>query len=71
VFAAYFAWRALFRTALPGWTSLAVLILIGTGLVLMSVGVIGAYVGKVFVQTKGRPLYVIDEDLPCWPGDAP
>jgi len=58
--AAYFAWRVLFRTSLPGWTSLAVLILISTGAILVSVGVIGLYVGKIFYQSKQRPLYVID-----------
>jgi dolichol-phosphate mannosyltransferase len=63
IFAGYVAWRAIFRTALPGWTSLAFLILIGTGFILMSLGVIGIYVGKVFAQTKGRPLYIIDEEV--------
>lgn len=58
--AAYLIWRVLFRTSLPGWTSLAVLILISTGAILVSVGVIGLYVGKIFYQSKERPLYVID-----------
>jgi polyisoprenyl-phosphate glycosyltransferase len=46
--------------SLPGWTSLAVLVLLSTGAVLISLGVIGQYIGKIFEQTKGRPLYVID-----------
>jgi dolichol-phosphate mannosyltransferase len=58
--ALYLVWRVLFRTALPGWTSLAVLILVSTGVILASVGVIGLYIGKVFAQAKQRPLYVID-----------
>jgi dolichol-phosphate mannosyltransferase len=58
--AAFIAWRAIYRAALPGWTSLAVLILVGTGVVLMSLGIVGLYVGKIFEQTKQRPLYVID-----------
>ena len=61
-FAGYFAWRALFRTALPGWSSLAVLILIGTGAMLTSLGVIGSYVGRIFAQAKARPLFVVDEE---------
>lgn len=43
-----------------GWTSVAVLILICTGVILSSVGVIGLYVGKIFDQMKGRPLHVVD-----------
>ena len=45
-----------------GYTSLAVLLLILSGCVLVSLGVIGLYVGKVFEQVKGRPLYVVDEE---------
>ena len=59
--AAYFAWRAFFRTALPGWTSLVVLVLVCTGVILVSLGVIGLYVGKIFDQAKQRPLYVVDK----------
>lgn len=58
--ATYFLWRYLFRTSLPGWTSLIVLILISTGIILISQGVIGLYIGRIFDQTKRRPLYIID-----------
>lgn len=44
---------------LPGFTSLAVLILIVGGAILTSLGVTGLYVGKIFEQVKGRPLYVV------------
>jgi polyisoprenyl-phosphate glycosyltransferase len=43
----------------PGWTSLAVLVLVTGGLTITSMGVIGLYVGRVFDQVKGRPLYVV------------
>ena len=45
----------------PGWTSLAVLILLIGGFIIMSTGVTGLYIGKIFEQVKGRPLYVIDK----------
>jgi polyisoprenyl-phosphate glycosyltransferase len=49
-----------FGRDLPQWTALPVGILLLTGFAVMSTGVIGLYVGKVFDQVKGRPLYVID-----------
>ena len=45
----------------PGYTSLAVLILLTGGFIIISTGVTGLYIGKIFQQVKGRPLYVIDE----------
>ena len=44
----------------PGYTSLAVLVLVLAGVIIISVGVVGLYVGRVFQQVKNRPLYVID-----------
>ena len=59
--ALYFAYQYVVRgTTVPGWTSVIVVILFSTGIILVSVGIIGLYIGKVFDQTKGRPLYVID-----------
>jgi dolichol-phosphate mannosyltransferase len=47
----------------PGWTSLSVLLLIVGGFIIMSTGVAGLYVGKIFEQVKDRPLYVVDRRL--------
>lgn len=44
-----------------GWTSLSVLILLMGGFIIISTGVTGLYIGKIFQQVKGRPLYVFDE----------
>lgn len=44
-----------------GWTSIATLILLSTGINLMSLGVIGMYLGRTFEQSKQLPLYVISE----------
>jgi glycosyltransferase involved in cell wall biosynthesis len=46
--------------AVPGYTSLAVLLLVLAGVIIISIGVVGLYVGRVFQQVKDRPLYVID-----------
>ena len=42
-----------------GWASLVVLIVSCTGAILTSLGVLGIYVGKIFEQVRGRPLYII------------
>jgi polyisoprenyl-phosphate glycosyltransferase len=47
----------------PGWTSVAVLLLLVGGFIITSLGVTGLYVGKIFGQVKDRPLYVVDTDL--------
>ena len=43
----------------PGWSSLTVLISVIGGAMLMSIGVLGEYVGRLYEQTKSRPLYVV------------
>lgn len=47
----------------PGWASTTVLIVFCTGLILISLGVIGVYIGKIFLQAKDRPLYIIDKKI--------
>ncbi len=59
--AAYFVYQHFATATLPGWTSLAVLLLLIGGFIIISVGLTGLYLGKVFEQVKGRPLFVIDE----------
>jgi glycosyltransferase involved in cell wall biosynthesis len=62
--AAYYLYVYFTSDPLPGYTSLAVLILVLAGFVIASLGVIGLYVGKVFEQVKGRPLFVVDARTP-------
>ena len=50
-------------TAATGWTSLiATNCLIG-GITIMVIGLVGIYVGNIFMQTKQRPLYVVRQAL--------
>jgi dolichol-phosphate mannosyltransferase len=50
----FFGWYTV-----PGWTSLTVLVsLVGSAL-LISIGILGEYVAKLYEQSKGRPLYVV------------
>lgn len=54
-------WVRLFtENALPGWASIVLPISIIGGLQILSVGIIGEYLGKVYAETKRRPRYLID-----------
>ncbi|PVE25511.1 glycosyltransferase [Microvirga sp. KLBC 81] len=62
--AAFFLVRTLlFGTDLPGFPSLIVSIMFFSGIQLMSLGIIGEYVGRIFAEVKRRPLYVVAERI--------
>lgn len=46
--------------ALPGWASVVIPLYLLGGLVMLSIGVVGEYVGKVFLEVKNRPRFIID-----------
>ena len=46
-----------------GWTSIIATIVLVGGLIIMVVGVVGIYVGNIFMQTKDRPLYIVRQIL--------
>jgi len=46
---------------IEGWTSLAVIILAIGSVQLFVVGVLGEYLGRLYIESKGRPLFVIQE----------
>jgi glycosyltransferase involved in cell wall biosynthesis len=45
-----------------GWTSVFVAVAFLSGIQLVAIGVLGAYVGRIFAEVKGRPLYVVAAD---------
>ncbi|MDD4309064.1 MAG: glycosyltransferase family 2 protein [Candidatus Cloacimonetes bacterium] len=47
-------------TLLLGWTSLILSIWFLSGVIIMIMGIIGLYLGKIFAETKNRPHYLID-----------
>lgn len=44
-----------------GWTSMMMSIWLLGGIQLLSLGIIGEYIGKIYSETKGRPRYIIEE----------
>lgn len=50
----------LWATPIIGWTSLIVSVFFTSGLIIGSIGIVGLYVGYIFNEVKGRPLYIID-----------
>lgn len=46
-----------------GWASLVTIITLFSGVQLISLGVIGEYLAKIFVEVKKRPLYIVDEKI--------
>lgn len=49
--------------AVSGWSSLMLSIWFLGSLILMAIGVVGAYIGKIFTEVKGRPRYNIRETI--------
>lgn len=55
---------------MPGWTSLLISIWFLGGVQLLSVGLIGEYVGKIYLETKRRPKYFIQDSIGLKTKDA-
>jgi len=47
----------------PGWTSLIVSIFFIGGVQLMFLGILGEYVGRIFLEVQNRPVYLVDYEL--------
>ena len=58
------ALRLLGLPGLYGQTSVLITVLIMGGLQLIAIGILGAYVGRLYEEVKGRPLYVVAETIP-------
>ena len=55
--------KLVWKTTIPGYASTVVLILLLGGIKLICIGIIGEYVGKIFEQSKDRPIYIAKEIL--------
>ncbi|EKF9799883.1 glycosyltransferase family 2 protein, partial [Vibrio cholerae] len=59
IFACLLVLRWYYGSVVQGWTSVVVSIFFVSGLILAKLGLIGLYLGKVFDETKNRPIFVI------------
>jgi len=55
----------------PGWLSTITLTAFLGGFILLNLGILGIYVGRIYDQTKARPLYVIDRVVTMQPAPQP
>lgn len=62
--AVFYAFRTiLFGADVPGFPTLVVSIMFFSGIQLISLGLIGEYVGRIFAEVKNRPLYIVGEHV--------
>ena len=64
---AYGAWLAVSYLAwgndVSGWTTIVVSLMLFVGIQLISVGILGEYIGRIFEEVKRRPLYIVEQQL--------
>ena len=46
---------------IAGWAALSVIILFTAGVQLICLGILGEYIGRIYIESKSRPMYFIDE----------
>ena len=65
VYLIYYFIRAIVLTIyndVPGYPSLLCFILFIGGLILMCLGILGEYIGRIYIETKGRPIFIASEE---------
>ena len=57
-------YQKLFTTnVVPGWASIVTINLFFNGVILIILGIIGEYIGRIYDETKNRPLYIVKEKI--------
>ena len=57
----FFLVKFIIDDAVPGWATTTVSVLFLGGIQLLSLGVIGEYIGKMYLEVKGRPRFIIEK----------
>lgn len=63
IFLCYVIYSWATKGTLVGWASLVTIITIFSGVQMISLGIIGEYLAKVFVEVKKRPLYIVESKI--------
>ena len=64
LFAALFVlWSYFSGNTIPGWASITISMYLLGGLIMLSMGIVGEYIAKIFVEVKSRPRFFIDDTL--------
>jgi dolichol-phosphate mannosyltransferase len=62
--AAWAVYEKLFGTGVvQGWTTIMILVAMGSSAQLLMTGILGEYIGRIYEEVKRRPLYVVDKEL--------
>lgn len=63
VIACYVVYSLIVHTAVPGWASLMLSVWFVGGVILVALGIVGIYIGKIYAEVKRRPLYNVKDLL--------
>ncbi|CAD0183194.1 putative glycosyltransferase [Ruegeria sp. THAF57] len=61
--AVYVFWSLILYSTVAGWASTVLVISFFSGIQLLTLGIIGEYLGRLYVEAKGRPLFFVDEQV--------
>jgi glycosyltransferase involved in cell wall biosynthesis len=59
----YVVYQKMIGAAFPGWASIVIPIYFLGGVQLMGLGILGEYLGKVYIETRQRPFYIVEEEV--------
>jgi glycosyltransferase involved in cell wall biosynthesis len=59
------------RGVVQGWTTIMILVALGTSAQLLMIGILGEYIGRIYEEVKRRPLYLIAEEINLEQRDSP
>ena len=60
--AVFFQWLLFPGTVVPGWTSTVLPLLVLGGIQILATGVLGEYIGKIYLEVKRRPRFIVERE---------
>ena len=63
LFLCFVIYRWSVRGTIVGWASMVTIITVFSGVQLVSLGIIGEYLAKIFVEVKKRPLFIVEDKI--------